>query len=134
MQLPPLVYNLQPLQYLPDDIRYNPLIDILPIVLDEVIQCPVMHIFNEHKESILVVVGEIILDDVFALTEGHYCDFFFQFIEIFVVFDGYYAHCEDLVFLAMQAGLVDLAHAALTDFVEKFVLEGGLLLAKSDLL
>lgn len=51
-----------------------------------------------------------------------------------MVLDGYYAHCEHLVFLTMQTGLVDLTHAAFTDLMEEFVLEGGLLLAESDLL
>lgn len=51
-----------------------------------------------------------------------------------MVLDGDDPDSEDLVLLPVEAGLVDLAHAALPDFVEEFVLEGGLLLAEADLL
>lgn len=51
-----------------------------------------------------------------------------------MVLDGYYADCEHLVFLTMQTGLVNLAHAAFADLMEEFVLKSGLLLAESDLL
>lgn len=128
------MYNLQTFQYFSDDICDNPLIDVLAIVLDEVIQSAIVHIFNEHEEGILVVVSKVILYDVFALAEGHHCYFFFQFIQVFVVFDGYYADRKDFVLLAMQTRLVDLAHATLADFVQEFVLESGLLLAEADLL
>ncbi len=35
---------------------------------NEVVECSIVHILDEHEEGILVIVGEVIGDDIFALA------------------------------------------------------------------
>lgn len=51
-----------------------------------------------------------------------------------MVLDGDDPYREDLFFIAVETGFVDLAHAAFADLMKEFVLEGGLFLTEADLL
>jgi hypothetical protein len=118
----------------PEDVGDDAFIYALAVVADEVVERSVLHVLNEHEEGVLVIVGEVVSDYVLALADCHNCDFLFELLKVFLIFEGDDAYCEYFIFVLMRTGLINLAHAALPDLVQKLVLKSWLLKSKPDLL
>lgn len=101
---------------------------------NKVIQCPIVHILNEHEKRILIVVREKILNNVLALTDTHDCYFLFQLLQIFVVIKGNDSNRKYCLLIFPRTGLINFTHASLADLMKEIVFLGWLRETKLDLL
>ena len=85
MNLFPGMDNSQPFEYFPNDISNDSLINIFLKMPDKPIESSIVHILNEHEQSFLEIVCEMILYDVLRLTQGHNCYLLFDFILKFFI-------------------------------------------------
>lgn len=107
---------------------------------DEVVECAVVHVFDEHEKCVLggvrkylVVVGEVVLHDVSALANSHHGDLFLQLLQILLVFNRNYAYCIHLLLVLLGANSIYLTHTTLSDLLEKTILKGWLRTAENNL-
>ena len=75
------MYGMKSFQNLSNNVGNYALWYCFSIEFNEIIERAVIHVLYEHKESLFKIIAKIIPYDVPRLAQGHYCDFFFQFVK-----------------------------------------------------
>lgn len=132
MDLPPAVDGAESFEDFPDDVGDDPFVDVFAVALDELVEGPPIHILDEHKKCLLVVVGKVMLDDIVRLAHVHYCYLLFYLHQEWFVLDCDYPHRKNVGGVSLMAGFVDLAGVSLAQLAHKCELCRRLLLYKLD--
>ena len=101
---------------------------------NEMVERTVIHVLYEHEKSILIVVTEVVSYYIPRLAENHDSYFFFEFLQNFLVLDGYDPDCIFLSWIMSIFCFINSAHAAFAELACKVKLFSWLLWDKLYLL
>ena len=134
MYLLVLVKDLEPLQYFLHDIRANPFRDLLDVLVNDICERASVHVLDQHKQAVHVVVGSLVVDDVLVGAHGHDCGLDLDLMQDLLLRHLHHADCPALVGVLSAEGLVNGAHGAFAQLLGEAVDLVGVLRQKVDLL
>lgn len=112
-----LMQHLQPQEYLPHDIGSDSFRNLLHILIDDIGECSSIHVLNQHEETVHVVVGGVVVDDVLIGAHRHHCSLDLDLMQYLLLRHLHHPHRPAFIRQLAVKCLVDRTHRTLTQLL-----------------